>query len=110
MADKASNGYPDVPNLSDLMPDTDIGDVLEEVEGVPLVIERVAFEPRNGLNGAYTMTVLYCQDGAVYHTGSPIIAERIGAYDTGVGRYPVRMTFTREASKRNPRNKYWTVK
>jgi len=109
MADKASNAYPEPPKFGDLMPDTDIGSVLEDIEGQEVTVERVAFENRKGLNGDYVMTVIYLADGGVYHTGSPVIAERLGAYDANVNRYPVRMTFQREASKRNPRNRYWTV-
>lgn len=96
-------------SIGDYLPSSDTGPSLEEsgIEGTVVTIAAVAFENRRGLSGDYTLSVITLDDGQMIHTGSKVIAERLGMIEPAM--WPLQAVFTRVKSVSNPRNSYWTV-
>lgn len=88
-------------------PDVETGETLDTIEGTDIEIQSVAFEERRGRNGEYTLVIIETVDGKRYHTGSPVIAEKLGRVPSN--DFPVLATFRRIQSQSNPRNSYWDV-
>lgn len=128
MADTAKETTPARRRVGDYSPDTETGETLDGIANRDVEIASVTFDRRNGKNGRYTLSIVTLTDGAVYHTGSPVVAERLaalfnmGSFDDFIalvesGRqpvadgdtFPIMATFTREKSKNDPSRSYWTV-
>lgn len=117
MADAPKIDRSKIKRAGDLNPDLEIGETLEDanIEGVELIITSVAFDERTGDNGLYTLVILDAilpDDKAVkLHTSGIVVKEAMDAILSNIAPgEPFLATFTREQSRRNPRNRYWTVK
>lgn len=127
MADKTSEA-PARKRVGDYSPDVETGEVLDGIANTEVEIAGVSFDRRNGKNGRYTLSIIALTDGRLYHTGSPVIAERLaalfglGSFDDFIaliesgrqpvaesGVFPILATFTREKSQNDPTRSYWTV-
>lgn len=119
--------------VGDYNPDIDTGDTLDSIANTDVVIQGVTFDRRNGRTGRYTLSIIAVGDGpdetTLYHTGSPVVAERLLALfgiasaedlerdfiSKGVqptapnGTFPVDARFHREKSQNDPTRSYWTV-
>lgn len=91
--------------VSDFNPNTDIGQTLDEINNTQVEIASVTFEERNGRNGPYALSIITLADGRMFHTGSPVIAKRLGQ----VTMFPVLATFKLVKSTLDARKNYWTV-
>jgi len=88
-------------------PDTETGDVLDDIANVEVEIRSVTFDTRRGRNGEYTLSIITLTDGRVFHTGGPVVAERLTAIP--VNEFPVLGTFSKVKSQNDPSRSYWTV-
>jgi hypothetical protein len=99
---------------SELAPDMEIGTTLDDaaIEGQEVVITDYATDEREGDNGPYTLAVFTLEGGVLVHTSSGVVVERMGQIiaNHGDDAMPFLATFERVQSKRNPRNRYWTIK
>lgn len=113
--------------VGDYNPDVETGEVLDGIANTDVEIASVSFDRRNGKNGRYTLSVITLTDGSLYHTGSPVVAERLAAlyglaFDDFIaliesgrqpvaesGTFPIMARFTRERSQNDPTRSYWTV-
>lgn len=113
--------------IGDYNPDTETGEILDGIANTDVEIASMSFERRNGKNGRYTLSIITLADGKLYHTGSPVVAERLAAiYEMGFddfvaliesgrqpvapsGVLPIAAKFTREPSRNDPTRSYWTV-
>lgn len=113
--------------VGDYNPDIETGEVLDGIANVDVEISGITFDRRNGKNGPYTLSVITLSDGRVFHTGSPVVAERLAAIFEISGdelvnllsqgkqptptsdTFPVLAKFTRERSQNDPSRSYWTV-
>lgn len=91
--------------VGDYNPDLETGETLDAIEGQEVEIASVAFDERNGRKGTYTLSIITLANGDIYHTGGPVVAERLAQ----VTEFPVTGTFRRVASASNPGQSYWTV-
>jgi hypothetical protein len=101
--------------VSDLAPDLEIGETLDDadIEGKDLILTDYAQDERTGDDGNdYTLSVFTLEDGRKIHTSSKVVAERMDQVikNSGDNVFPMLGTFTRVQSKRNPRNRYWTLR
>lgn len=125
MADKNA---PARKRVGDYNPDIETGDVLDGIAGQDVEIAGVSFDRRNGKNGRYTLSIIELTDGKLYHTGSPVVAERLASLyglsiealneqlDAGApspsapaDTFPVAATFTKEQSQNDKTRSYWRV-
>lgn len=88
-------------------PDVETGDVLDDIANTDVEIASVSFDERKGKNGPYTLSIITLTNGNVYHTGSPVVAERLARVPAS--DYPVMAKFTKEKSQNDPSRSYWTV-
>lgn len=114
--------------IGDYNPDVEKGEVLDGIDGVDVEVASIEFDRRNGRSGRYTLSVITLTDGRVFHTGSPIVAERLAklyemaSMDDFVsliesgrqpaapdGTFPIIANFHREKSQSNPGSSFWTV-
>jgi len=114
--------------VGDYNPDTETGEILDGIAGQEVSIARVDFDRRNGEKGKYTLSIITLDDGKVYHTGGPVVAERLAALfgyslerletemDAGAPSptatadvFPVMATFEKVASRSRSGASYWTV-
>jgi hypothetical protein len=113
--------------VGDYNPDVETGEVLDGIANVEVEISGVSFDRRTGKNGRYTLSVITLSDGRLFHTGGPVVAERLAALfgmsleqlneqlDAGTpspsasDAFPVLATFTKEKSQNDPTRSYWTV-
>ncbi len=93
--------------VGDYTPDIETGELLDGIEDQDVEIEALYQEQRTGKKGLYTLSVITLVGGALYHTGSPVIAEKLGAVPAG--DFPVWATFRQVKSKSNPAQSYWDV-
>lgn len=93
--------------VGDYTPDIDIGELLDPIENEDVQLGAIYQEQRTGKKGPYTLTVVTTVEGAIYHTGSPVIAEKLGAVPQT--DLPVWATFRQVKSKSNPAQSYWDV-
>lgn len=93
--------------VGDYNPDIETGDVLDDIANVEVTITSVAFDERNGRSGKYTLSIITLDSGKLYHTGSPVVAERLAAIP--LNEFPVAGTFHRVKSQNDPTRSYWTV-
>ncbi len=93
--------------VGDYTPDIDTGELLDGIEDQDVEIEALYQEQRTGKKGPYILSVITLVGGALYHTGSPVIAEKLGAVPAG--DFPVWATFRQVKSKSNPAQSYWDV-
>lgn len=124
MADKASAPR----RVGDYNPDVETGETLDSIANTDVEIAGITFDRRSGKNGRYTLSVITLSDGRLFHTGSPVVAERLaamygmGSFDDFIaliesgrqpvaesGTFPVVARFTREKSQNDPTRSYWTV-
>lgn len=96
-------------SIGAFLPKSEIGQSLEDsgIENIEVTIVDVGFENRRGANGDYTLTTITLDDGTLIHTGSPVVAEQLGAVNPR--DWPLRAMFVRIRSQRNPRYSYWSV-
>jgi hypothetical protein len=94
--------------VGDYAPLVATGELLDEIEGVEVTIAVISQHDRTGRSGAYVLTVITLDDGRIFHTGSPVIAEALSAIPEQ--DYPVVGTFARQRSASNPQQSYWTVR
>lgn len=114
--------------VGDYNPDVETGETLDSIANTDVEIESVSFDRRNGKNGRYTLSIIQLVGGKLYHTGSPVVAERLaalfglGSFDDFIalvesgrqpvaesGTFPIVARFTREKSQNDPTRSYWTV-
>lgn len=95
--------------IGQYLPTSENGPSLEDagLEGKTVVITAVAFENRRGQQGDYTLSVITLDDGVIVHTGSKVIAERLGLVPPDA--WPLEAVFSLVKSKSNPRFSYWNV-
>ena len=93
--------------VGDYNPDIETGEVLDGIADTDVEIASVSFDPRNGKNGEYTLSIITLSDGSIYHTGSKVVAERLSAIP--LADFPVMAKFSLIPSQNNPRQSYWTV-
>lgn len=93
--------------VGDYNPDVDTGETLDGIANVDVEIAKVTFDERRGRNGTYTLSIIELTDGKLYHTGSPVVAERLAAIP--VNEFPIIAKFERVRSQSNPSQSYWTV-
>lgn len=107
----ASKQDADMPRrVGDYTPEVEPSPTLEDagIEGQDVTIAEVEFHERDGEKGPYTLTIVTLDDGARFHTGSSIVAERLRAIPES--DFPVVANFTRVKSKKNARQSYWMVR
>lgn len=93
--------------VGDYNPDVETGEVLDEIANTTVVISSVAFDERSGRNGKYTLSIITLDNGKLYHTGSPVVAERLSAVP--MNEFPVEATFVKVKSQNDPSRSYWSV-
>lgn len=115
-------------SVGDYNPDVETGEILDGIAGEAVEIASVSFDRRNGKNGRYTLSIIELADGKLYHTGSPVVAERLASLfgmsgeqladqlDQGAPSpiapadvFPVGATFTKVQSQNDKTRSYWTV-
>ena len=112
--------------VGDYNPDIEAGDLLDAIEGQEVTLTDITFDLRNGKKGEYVLSVVTLENGAKYHTGGAVVAERLsraldvpsieelqlmlrsGAHPSRTN-LPILATFRQERSQSNPGQKYWTV-
>lgn len=114
--------------VGDYSPSIETGETLDAIANTDVEIASVEFDRRSGKNGRYTLSVIHTADGKIYHTGSPVVAERLaalfgmGSFEDFIalvesgrqpvaesGTFPIMAKFTREKSQNDPSRSYWTV-
>lgn len=115
--------------VGDYNPDLETGETLDKIEGQDVTIAGVQFDRRNGKNGRYTLSVISLDTGALYHTGSGVIADKLAGIfgmngdelaaqlDAGApsptaepGTFPVDATFEKVESQSNRSQSFWNVR
>lgn len=114
--------------VGDYNPDVETGEVLDGIANMEVEIAGVEFDRRNGKNGKYTLSIITLTDGRLFHTGGPVVAERLASLfglsleqlveqlDAGAPSptappdvFPVLATFAKEQSQNDKTRSYWTV-
>lgn len=130
----AQTAKPERKRVGDYNPDVAVGDVLDPIANTDVTIWSVSFDLRNGKKGEYVLAIIEAgtdeekrESAALYHTGGDVVVERLAAMfgitsaqlvddylrrnlqPDGTGVFPVIGKFTKEKSKANPGQSYWTV-
>jgi len=104
MAEKAE---PERRRAKTYVPDVEIGDTLDTIEGIDVEVASIGFESRSGKGEDYTLAIITLTDGRMFHSGSKPLTEFLGKVPTS--ELPLWMTFTLTRSASNPTRSYWTV-
>lgn len=91
--------------VGDYNPDEETGETLDKIEGEDVEIAGVSYTDRRGRSGNYTLSIITLSDGRIFHTGSPVIAERLAR----ITEFPVVAKFSLVKSQSNPTQSYWNV-
>jgi len=134
MAQTAKPDVSGVKRVGDYNPDQEVGEVLDAIANIDVILYSVSFDKRTGRKGPYVLAIVEAgepggdrNDAGLYHTGGSVVVERLAAIfgvpsiesliaeflDQGrqpdTANLPVLATFRKERSQSNPGQSYWTV-